>query len=102
MKSNINSFTFVLFVLPLLTKYDALKYQYSYWSTDCEYVLLPLDGDQFQPFSSATGWQLTDPQLKVVEGVLVDLQDALVQRNGKVGQGAQVAPLVFALLRRRW
>lgn len=42
--------------------------------------------------------QLTDPQLKVVEGVFVDLLDALVQRDGEVGQRAQVTPLIFTLL----
>lgn len=47
-------------------------------------------------------FQLTNPQLKVVEGVFVDLPDAFVQCNGKVSQRAQMAPLVFTLLQWWW
>lgn len=43
---------------------------------------------------------LTDPQLKVVEGVLVNLLDALVEGDGEVRQRAQVTPFVFTLLRK--
>lgn len=43
---------------------------------------------------------LTDAELEVVEGVLVDLLDALSQGEREVGQRAQVSPLVLTLLRR--
>lgn len=42
---------------------------------------------------------LTDPQLKVVEGVLVDLLDAFVEGDREVGQRTQVTPFIFTLLR---
>lgn len=41
---------------------------------------------------------LTDPQLEVVEGVLVDLLDALVEGDGEVCQCTQMAPFIFTLL----
>ena len=41
---------------------------------------------------------LTDPQLKVVERVLVDLLDALIEGDGKICQRTQVPPLIFTLL----
>lgn len=41
---------------------------------------------------------LTDPELEIVEGMLVDLLYALGQGEGEVGQGAQVLPLILALL----
>lgn len=41
---------------------------------------------------------LTDPQLKVVEGVLVNLLDALVEGDGEVCQRTQVTPFIFTLL----
>lgn len=41
---------------------------------------------------------LTNPQLEVVEGVLVDLLDALVQGDGEVCQRTQVTPFIFTLL----
>lgn len=44
---------------------------------------------------------LTDPEFEIVEGMLVDLLYALGQGEGEVGQGAQMSPLVFALLERR-
>lgn len=42
---------------------------------------------------------LTDPQLEVVERVLVDLLDAFVEGDGEVGQRTQVTPFIFTLLR---
>jgi hypothetical protein len=46
-------------------------------------------------------WVLTDSQLKVVEGVFVDLLDALVQGGCKVSQCTQMTPLIFTLLGER-
>lgn len=43
---------------------------------------------------------LTDPELEVVERVLVDLLDTLRQGEREVGQGAQVSPFVLTLLGR--
>lgn len=42
--------------------------------------------------------RLTDPEFKIVEGMLVDLLDAFGQGEGEVGQGTQVPPLVLTLL----
>lgn len=43
---------------------------------------------------------LTNPELKIVEGMLVDLLDAFSQGEGEIGQGAQMPPLILALLQR--
>ena len=43
---------------------------------------------------------LTDPQLEVVEGVLVDLLKLVVHLGGKVDQVAEVAVLVVVVGRR--
>ena len=41
---------------------------------------------------------LTNPELEIIEGMLVDLLDAFSQGEGEVGQGTQMPPLIFALL----
>lgn len=41
---------------------------------------------------------LTNPELEIVEGMLVDLLDAFSEGEGEVGQGAQMPPLILALL----
>lgn len=43
---------------------------------------------------------LTDAEFEVVERMLVDLLYALGQGKREVGQGTQVSPLVFTLLRQ--
>lgn len=43
---------------------------------------------------------LTNPELEIVERVLVDLLYAFGQGEREVGQGAQVFPLVFTLLQQ--
>ena len=41
---------------------------------------------------------LTNPELEIVEGMLVDLLDAFSEGEGEVGQGTQMPPLILALL----
>lgn len=61
--------------------------------------IMPSGGRRKKRISRLCEQALTDPQLKVVEGVLVDLLDALVEGDGEVGQGTQMAPFIFTLLR---
>lgn len=41
---------------------------------------------------------LTNPELKIVERMLVDLLYAFCQGEREVGQGTQMFPLIFTLL----
>lgn len=44
---------------------------------------------------------LTNTEFKVVERMLVDLLYAFIQSYGEVGQGTQMSPFVFTLLRKK-
>lgn len=44
---------------------------------------------------------LTNPEFKVVEGMLVDLLYAFIQSYGEVSQSTQMSPFVFTLLGKK-